>query len=89
MKSLGLKISSSRDLLIIRVFAAMENTVLPVKNAIEVELDLKEEYQLDENKLKVDDSNIRDPLKIPHGRMEEDEGTHYWPMLPSPNLFHR
>ena len=42
----------------------MENTVMPVKTAFEVEQDLKKEY---EKKLRVDDRLIPDPFKIPPG----------------------
>ena len=42
------------------VFSAMENNVMPVKTAVEVEENLKKEF---EKKLKVDDRLIIDPLK--------------------------
>ena len=42
----------------------MENTVMPVKTAFEVEQDLKKEY---EKKLRVDDRLIPDPFKISPG----------------------
>ena len=42
----------------------MENTIMPVKTAFEVEQDLKKEY---EKKLRVDDRLTPDPFKIPHG----------------------
>ena len=51
-----------------RVFATSE---LVVQLAIEIEFDLITEYK---NKLKIDDFSIRDPFKIAHGLMEEDEG---------------
>ena len=44
-------------------FSTKEN-VMPVKTAVEVEEDLKTEY---EKKLKVDDRLIPDPFKIPDG----------------------
>ena len=54
-----------------RVFAANENGIKPIKTAAEVEADLKTEYL---TKMKIDFRNIPDPLKIPHGWMNKDEG---------------
>ena len=51
-------------------FSAREN-VKPVKTAVEVEEDLKKEY---EKKLRVDDRLILNTFKIPHGWLEKDEG---------------
>ena len=42
-----------------------------VATAVEVEEDLKKEY---EKKNRVDDRLIPDPFKIPHGWLEEDKG---------------
>ena len=50
--------------LVVRVFAASENGFKPIKTAVEVEADLKTAYLA---KLKIDDRNIPDPFKIPHG----------------------
>ena len=44
---------------------------MPVKTAVEVEEDLKKEY---EKKLAVDDRLILDPFKSLHGWLEEDKG---------------
>ena len=44
---------------------------MPVKTAVEVEEDLKKEY---EKKLRVDDRLTLNPFKIPHGWLEKDEG---------------
>ena len=57
---------------------------MPVKTAVEVEEDLKKEY---EKKLRVDDRLIPDPFKIPHGWLEEDEGMAFWSMLLYPDIF--
>ena len=57
---------------------------MPVKTAVEVEEDLKKEY---ERKLRVDDRLIPVPFKIPHGWLEEDEGMAFWPMLLYPDIF--
>ena len=45
---------------------------------VEIESDLITEYK---KKLKIDDFPIPDPLNIPHGWMEEDEGIAFLPML--------
>ena len=80
----GLKVNGRKNELVARVFAASENGVKPIKTAVEVEADLKTEYLA---KLKIDDRNIPDPFKIPHGWMNEDEGVKFWPMLLYPNIF--
>ena len=67
-----------------RVFTAHENGVKPIKIHVEVEADLKTEYLA---KLKIDDRNIPDLFKIPHGWMNEDEGMTFWPILLHPNIF--
>ena len=64
LKVRGLKISSNKNELVARVFSAMENNFMPVKTTVEVEEDLKKEF---EKKLRVDDRLIPDPFKIPHG----------------------
>ena len=66
------------------MFFAMENNVMPVKNAVEVEEDLKKEYK---KKLRVDDRLIPDPFKIPHGWLKEDKGMAFLPMLLHPDIF--
>ena len=80
----GLKISWRKKEVVARVFAASENFVKPIKTAVEVEADLKIEYLA---KLKIDDRNIPDPFKIPHGWMNEDQGMKFWPMLLYPDIF--
>ena len=76
--------SGNKNDLVARVFSAMENNVMPVKTAVEVEEVLKKEY---EKKLRVDDRLIPDPFKIPYGWLEEDEGIAFWPMLLYPDIF--
>ena len=73
-----LKISGNNNELVARVFFAKENNVISMKTAAEVEKDLKKKY---EKKLTVDDRLIPDPLKIPYGWLEEDEGMAFWPIL--------
>ena len=51
---------------------------------MDVEADLKSEYL---TKLKIDNRNIPGPLKILHGRMNEDEGMKFWLMLLYPDIF--
>ena len=60
----GLKVNRRQNELLAKVFAASENGVKQIKTAVEVEADLKTEYLA---KLKIDDSNIPDLLKILHG----------------------
>ena len=80
----GIRVRGTKKILIARVFAARENGVQLVKTAVEIELDLINDYK---NKLKIDDFPIPDPFKIPHGWMEEDEGMTFWPMLSYPDIF--
>ena len=80
----GLKINGRKNGLVVRVSATSENGVKSIKTDVEVEADLKTEYLA---KLKIDDKNIPDPFKIPHGWMNEDEGMKFWPMLLYPDIF--
>ena len=79
-----MEISGNKNKLVARVFSPMENKVIQVKTAAEVEEDLNKEY---EKKLRVDDRFIPDPFKIPHWWLEEDEGMAFWPMLLYPDIF--
>ena len=79
-----LKFNGRKNDLVARLFAAGENGVKPIKTAVEVEADLKTVYLA---KLKIDDRNILDPFKIPHGWMNEDEGMKFWSMLLDPDIF--
>ena len=63
LKVHGLKISGNKYQLVARLFSAIENNVMPVKTAVQVEEDWKKEY---EKKLRVDDRLILDPFKIPY-----------------------
>ena len=54
----ALKILGNKNELVARFFSAMNNNVMPVKTAVEVEEDLKKKY---EKKLRVDDRLISDP----------------------------
>ena len=64
----GLKISDTKNELLARVFYTMEINVMPVKTTVEVEEDLKKEY---EKKLTVDDRLLPDPFEILHWWLEE------------------
>ena len=57
---------------------------MPVKTAVEVEEDLKKEY---EKKLTVDDILIPDPFKNLPECLEEDEGMAFYSMLLYPDIF--
>ena len=83
LKLRGLKVSGTKKELISRVFVAGENDVQPILSAIEVEDDLRKSY---EKKLIIDGKTIPDPMKIPGGWMEEDEGITFWPMVTSMDI---
>ena len=73
----GLKVGGRKDELVARVFCASENDVPVVKTALEIEQDLKNEY---EKKLTIGDEPIPDPFLIEDGWLKEDEGRAFWPM---------
>ena len=77
-------LNGRKNELVARVFAASKNSVKPIKTAVEIEADLKTKYLA---KLKIEDSNIPDHLKIPHGWMNENEGMTFCPMLLYPDIF--
>ena len=78
------KSNGRKNDLLARLFAAGENVVKPIKSAVEVEADLKAVYLA---KLKIDDKNIPDSFKIPHGWINQDEGMKFWSMLLDPDIF--
>lgn len=84
LKLRGLKLMGRKKELVARVFSAIENGVLPVKTAVEVEEELKNQYM---DKLKIDGRQLPDPFKVPHGWMNEDEGMAFWPTLLYPDIF--
>ena len=73
-----LKVNGRKNELVARVFGASGNGTKPIKTAVEVEANLKTEYLA---KLKVEDRNMADPFKIPHGWMNEDEGMKFDPFF--------
>ena len=86
LKLRGLKTTGRKDELIARVFVAQENNVALIKDAVEVEEDLKRAYE-DKLKLEGRSTPLPDPFKIPHGWMEEEDGVVFWPMLTYPDIF--
>ena len=66
MKIHDLKVTGTKKELLVRVFAASEKRVQPVKTVVEIESDLITEYK---SKLKIDDFSIPDLFKTPHGWM--------------------
>ena len=52
----------------------MKNNVTSVETGVEVEEDLKKDFK---KKLRVNDRLTPEPFKIPHGRLEEDEGMEF------------
>ena len=65
-----LKVNGRKNELVARVFGASGNGVKPVN--------LEIEYLA---KLKVEDRNMADPFKIPHGWINEDEGMKFGPFF--------
>ena len=84
LKLRGLKVSGRKVELVARVFAASENNVPLVKTAVEIEQDLKLEYQ---NKLLISDVAIPDPYKLESGWLSEENGRIFWPMVMYPDIF--
>ena len=88
--SVGLKISRKKAVLVARVFSAMENNVMPIKTAEEVENEISQEYQ---NKLKLNDIEIPDPFKLEENWIGNIFGSHneikyfvfHFPRLPQQN----
>ena len=80
----GLKISGKKAVLVARVFSAMENNVMPIKTAEEVENEISQEYQ---NKLKLNDIEIPDPFKLEKNWLAEEEGLIHWPTVLYPDIY--
>lgn len=74
----NLKVSSSKNELISRVFVAVENNVHVVPTAVEIEENLAVSY---DKKLVFDDIRIPDPFKIVHGWQDEDDGMAFWSIV--------
>ena len=80
-----LKVSGRKPELVARVFAGMENNVLPKKSsAEEVDDQLRADYQA---KLLVDDTVIPDPNCLKSGWLGEVDGARLWPCVVSTDLF--
>ena len=67
----GLRVTGRKQELVARVFAAVENGVEPVKSAVEIEKEIRTEY---DSKLKVDDIIIPDPYTLTEGWVDEKYG---------------
>ena len=80
----GLKISGKKAVLVSRVFSAMENNIMPIKTAEEVENEISQEYQ---NKLKLNDIEIPDPFKLEENWLAEEEGLIHWPTVLYPDIY--
>ncbi|XP_065654624.1 uncharacterized protein LOC136081251 [Hydra vulgaris] len=79
----GLKISGKKETLAARVYCAMENNVMPIKTAEEVEHDINTEYK---KKLFINGVELPDPFKLSNGWLSEDEGLTCWPILLYPDI---
>ena len=77
----GLKISGKKAELVARVFAASENNVKPIKSAAEVQVDLRNEYQV---KLLLGDYLVPDPYHLKEGWLSEENGIVLWPVVTYP-----
>ena len=64
LKKRGLKITGRKVELVARVFYASENNVEIVKSAVEIEGNLRHEYQ---NKLNIDEIRLPDPVAMDIG----------------------
>ena len=80
----GLRVTGRKQVLVARVFAAVENGVEPVKSAVEIEKEIRTEY---DSKLKVDDIIIPDPYTLTEGWVDEKYGMKFWPMVLYPDIF--
>jgi hypothetical protein len=79
----GLKISGKKEILAARVYCAMENNVMPIKTAEEVEHDINTDYK---KKLFINGVELPDPFKLSNGWLSEDEGLTCWPILLYPDI---
>ena len=70
----GLKVAGKKAILVARAFSAFKNSVAVIKTTEEVEAELKKEY---DDKLKLDEMNIPDPLKLSNRWLDEEEGIGY------------
>jgi hypothetical protein len=80
----GLKISGKKAVLVARTFSAMENNVVPIMTAEEVENEIRQEYQ---KKLKLNDIDIPDPFKVETNWLSEVEGLIHWPTVLYPDIY--
>ena len=74
----GLKVARKKAVLVTRAFSVFGKNVAVIKNAEEVEAELKQE---NDDKLKLDKMNISDPFKLDNRWLDDEEGIGYWPIL--------
>ena len=74
----GLKVARKKAVLVTRAFSVFGKNVAVIKNAEEVEAELKQE---NDDKLKLDKMNISDPFKLYNRWLDDEEGIGYWPIL--------
>ena len=70
----GLKVTGKKAILVARAFSVFKNSAAVIKTTEEVEAELKKEY---DDKLKLDEMNIPDPLKLSNKWLDEEEGIAY------------
>ena len=80
----GLRMTGKKDELVARAFVAIENNVQVVQTAEQAGVELKRDY---ENKLKVLDETIPDPLSIKDGLVSEENSVRHWPQTLYPDIF--
>ena len=74
----GLKVARKKAVLVTRAFSVFGKNVAVIKNAEEVEAELKQE---NDDKLKLDKMNISDPFKLDNRWLDDEEGIGYWPIV--------
>ena len=79
LKLRGLKVSGKKSELVARSFVAVENKVPTVKNAEEIQEEIKNEYQ---HKLLFEGESFPDPMKLVDGWVNKEGGVSLWPQIP-------
>ena len=74
----GLKVARKKAVLVTRAFSVFGKNVAVIKNAEEVEAELKQE---NDDKLKLNKMNISDPFKLDNRWLDDKEGIGYWPIV--------
>ena len=79
-----LRYATASDLVACSCRTAVENNVMPIKTAEEVENEISQEYQ---NRLKLNDIEIPDPFKLEENWLAEEEGLIHWPTVLYPDIY--